>query len=165
LNHCFWLISRLHHTREGGGCPRLRRLSVPNARKRLRTLSEQDARRVGDGRWKMEDERRVWAVGGRVAHGLSPQPSLRRMEKGRRGIARRPVVLTGIGVTESTSSRHDASDKTGSGSASYSVGRASPVTSGTIPRLTRTSTGCGRPACLVVALSRRRMCWSVLMDT
>ncbi len=48
-----------------------------------------------DGRWELEDGRRVWAVGGRLAHGPSPQPSLHRTEEGTTGIARRPVVLSG----------------------------------------------------------------------
>ncbi len=102
-----------------------------------------------EDRRKMEDGRRVWAVGGRVAHGLSPPPpsslwragqrSRYRMEKGRSRIARRPVGLTGISLTGNTSARHDAGDKTGSGRASYSVGRAWLVARGTSPRLTRTS--------------------------
>ena len=112
----------------------------------------------------MEDGRRVWAVGGRVAHGLSPPPPpslwraarrcLYRMENGGEAIAWRPMVLTGIGLTGSTSARLDATDKTGSGRASYSVGRASPVTSGTSPKLTRTSTDCGSPARPAVALAK-----------
>ena len=86
------------------------------------------------------------------------QPCLYRREKGREGIAWRPVVLTGIGLTGSMPATHDAADKTGSGRAPDSVGREALVISDAFPRLTRTSTGCGRPACLVVALSRRRMC-------
>src|SRR6266404_5858900 len=141
----------VHHTREGGGCPRLRTLRGQNARKRLRRLSVQDARRVGDGRWKMGGGFGRWAAGSCPAF-LPPPPAslwraarrcLYRMEKGGRGIARRPAVVTGIGLTGNTSARHDAANKTRSGRASYSVGRASPVTSGTSPRLTRTSTGCG----------------------
>ena len=152
---------------------RAKEAAVQDSENSVYKMHEKDSEK--GGRWKMEDGRRVWAVGGTVAHGLSPpptpslwragQPSLHRTEKGRRGIARRPMVLTGIGLTGSTSARHDAADKTGSGRASYSVGRASLVTRGGGPRLTRTSTGCRWPACLVVALSRRRMCWSVLMDT
>src|SRR6266567_326480 len=48
----FSLLSRVHHTREQGCCPRLRKLSVQDARKRLRRLSARNARRVGVGRGK-----------------------------------------------------------------------------------------------------------------
>src|SRR6266567_5503634 len=110
LNHCFWLLSRVHHTREGGGCPRLRRLTVPNARKRLRTLSAQDARRVGDGRgeagmggWR---QGRAWPLTPSTAKPMESRPALSPsdggMERGRRGIARRPVVVTRIGLSGST---------------------------------------------------------------
>src|SRR6266567_8853806 len=48
----------VHHTREGGGCPRLRTLSVQNARKRLRRLSVQDARKELRNLRELNDEPR-----------------------------------------------------------------------------------------------------------
>ncbi len=51
----------VHPTRDGGGCPRLRNLSVQNARKRLRNLSVQDARKKLGKFHKGEELRRSTA--------------------------------------------------------------------------------------------------------
>src|SRR6266705_1804431 len=69
----FWLFSRVHLTRKGGGCPRLRKLSVQDARKRLRRLSVQNARKELRNLGSETEDRR-WKMGG----GAARQPLLAR---------------------------------------------------------------------------------------
>jgi len=51
----------------------------------------------------MEEGRRVWAVGGGVAHGLSPQPSVQRTEKGEEGLRVGQSFLAGSSSSASFS--------------------------------------------------------------
>ena len=59
----FGYYHAVHHTREGGGCPRLRNLSEQDARKRLRNLSEQNALKRLTNLGKLNDESKGWRVG------------------------------------------------------------------------------------------------------